>query len=206
MIDPRTARLVRILTLAAAVAVATACGGTAAGTPATAGNSTGAAPANPPASATIDPGGANQSAAAEPTDDGAATDPGGGPVGGDIGDRSKGSAQGTISGGYSASFDLPFGAPLAQLLAQGAGTAYLPYTDSAKGTLFLTISADNQLLVQYAGPDNVGLTNGATPCDLKLDALDRGQAKGSFTCRGMLLIKGESLGSADMTATFEAHK
>jgi hypothetical protein len=177
------------------------CGGSAAAT-----SSPTTAPADQAsASAPSDGGGA-----ASPTSDagggGAEASAGGGPVGGDIGDRSKGSIQATISGGYSASVDLPFGAPLAQLLSQGPGTAYLPFTDVTNGTLFLTINEGNQLIVQYAGPDNVGMTNGASPCDLKLDALDSGQAKGSFTCKGMLVVRNDGMGSADMTGTFEAHR
>ena len=147
---------------------------------------------------------------AEPTDGASpASEPGActdtGPIGGDIGDRTKGSAQAQITGGLTASVDLPFGAAAAQLLTQGPGTAYLPFTDPTNGTLFLTISG-NQLLVQYAGPNDVGLTNGATPCDLKLDALDDSHAKGTFTCKGMLLIQGNAMGNADMSGSFDAHR
>ena len=157
-------------------------------------------------------GGGPSQPATEPTEPADGSSPAGGgasagngPVGGDIGDRTKGSAQAQISGGLTASVDLPFAAPLAQLLSQGPGTAYLPFTDAVSGTLFLTIS-DNQLIVQYAGPNNVGLTNGGTPCELQVTALDAGQAKGTFTCKGMLLIKDSSMGSADMSGSFEAHR
>jgi hypothetical protein len=159
----------------------------------------GGAPSQPPVAASVAASPAGGGTA------GGASDSGGGPIGGDVGDRSKGSAQARISGGLTASVDLPFGAPAAQLLTQGPGTAYLPFTDPVDGTLFLTISGD-QLLVQYAGPNNVGLTNGATPCELKLDALDAGQAKGTFTCKGMLLIQGDAMGNADMSGSFEAHR
>jgi hypothetical protein len=188
------------LLLAAILLVA--CGGSAAVSPSA------ASQAIPPATANPDPGGAVASdddggAIASEGDDASGDN---GPIGGDIGDRAKGSAQARITGGLTASIDLPFGAALAQLLAQGPGTAYLPYTDPVNGTLFLTIASGNQLLVQYAGPNNVGLTNGATPCELKLDALDAGQARGSFTCKGMMLIQNDSIGSADMSGSFEAHK
>jgi hypothetical protein len=188
-----------------AASLLAACGGSTAASPS--GGSQGA----PPASANPDPGGAAPSqddggATASEGGDGPGASTDNGPIGGDIGDRSKGSVQAQITGGLTASVDLPFGAPLAQLLAQGPGTAYLPYTDPVNGTLFLTISSGNQLLVQYAGPNNVGLANGATPCELTLDALDAGQAKGSFTCKGMMLIQNDSIGSADMTGSFEAHR
>jgi len=155
-------------------------------------------------------GGGPSQPATEPAESAEGSIPAGGgasngPIGGDIGDRTKGSVQAQISGGLTASVDLPFAAPLAQLPSQGPGTAYLPFTDAVNGTLFLTIS-DNQLIVQYAGPNNVGLTNGGTPCDLKVTALDAGQAKGTFTCKGMLLIKDNAMGSADMSGSFEAHR
>jgi hypothetical protein len=180
------------------------------------GSSTGSAtPSSPaaqaPGSSAASGGGGAASQPASAPGDAATADPGasgsdgGGPIGGDVGDRTKGSVQAQISGGLTASVDLPFAAALAQLLTQGPGTAYLPFTDPVNGTLFLTIS-DSGLLVQYAGPNNVGLTNGATPCDLKVDALDAGQAKGTFTCKGMLLIQGNTMGSADMSASFEAHR
>jgi hypothetical protein len=138
---------------------------------------------------------------------GASSDAGGsnGPIGGDLGDRSKGSIQATVSGGLTASIDLPYAPALARLLTDGPKTGYLPFTDPTNGTVFLTIT-DGGLLVQYVGPDQVGLANGATPCDLHLDTLDATGAKGSFTCKGMLLVKNDSMGSADMTASFEGHQ
>jgi hypothetical protein len=168
---------------------------TSAGAP-TAAATTGSAPSEP---------------AAAPSDLSASGDPGngsgngGGPIGGDIGDRSKGSAQAQISGGLTASVDLPFAAAAAQLLAQGPGTAYLPFTDPTNGTLFLTIT-EGGLLVQYAGPEQVGLTNGGTPCELHIDTLDAKSAKGTFTCKGMLLVKNDGMGNADMTGSFEGHQ
>ena len=199
----------RLVLPAAAMLLAFGCGGSASSAVPS------VAAANPPgASAGVDP----SRPAAEPTD-GATTDPGaggdpgvgssdngGGPIGGDIGDRSKGSIQATVSGGYTASIDLPYGAALGNLLINGPNTAYLPFTDTTKGTLFLTISDGQRLLVQYAGPDNVGMTNGATPCSLTIDALDAGQAKGSFSCKAMMVIRGDSIAAADMAGTFEAHK
>lgn len=125
-------------------------------------------------------------------------------IGDNSGDRSKGSAQAQVTGGVTSSIDLPF-SPTSQFLANGPGTAYLAFTDPTHGTLFLTI-ADNGLLVQYAGPDDVALTNGPTPCELHVDSLDGGGAKGSFSCKGMLLVHGESLGNADMSGTFEGHR
>jgi hypothetical protein len=170
------------------------------------------AAATPPAAAGASQpavaGGTSRPAGGEASE--AAPDPGGsvdnGPIGGDIGDRTKGSAQATVSGGYSASIDLPYGAPLGALLNNGPDTAYLPFTDVSHGTLFLTINAGRQLVVQFAGADNVGITNGDKPCELTIDALDAGQAKGSFTCKGMLVIKPDGMGSADMTGSFEAHR
>jgi len=144
--------------------------------------------------------------AAAASDDGAAaSDAGGGPIGGDIGDRSKGSVQAQISGGMTSSIDLPFGAPAARFLADGPGTAYLPYTDPANGTMFLTIT-NGELAIQYGGPNDVALMNGGTPCDLKVDTLEATGAKGSFTCKGLMLIHGGSVGSADITGTFEGHQ
>ena len=152
--------------------------------------------------------GGEQASPTEPAptqaDGGAASDPGGGPIGGDIGDRSKGSVQAQVTGGLTSTIDLPFGAAAARLLLDGPGTAYLPFTDPANGTLFLTIG-DSGLLVQYAGPGDVALTNGAQPCELHLDSLDAGGAKGTFSCKGLLLVKPDAMGSADMTGTFEGH-
>ena len=125
-------------------------------------------------------------------------------IGDSSGDRSKGSAQAQVTGGLTSSIDLPFSSS-SQFQASGPGTAYLAFTDPAKGTLFLTI-ADNGLLVQYAGPGDVALTNGATPCDLHVDSLDGSGAKGSFSCTGMLLVQGTTLGNADMSGTFEGHR
>lgn len=191
--NPRAARP---LALAATLLAVAACGSSA-GTPSgPSGSSDPTAPAQP-ASAAPSQGAGDSSAASSLGANG--------PIGGDIGDRSKGSVQAQISGGLTDSIDLPFGAAAARLLVDGSGTAYLPYTDPAKGTLFLTINGD-QLGVQYAGPNNAALTNGGTPCDLKLDALDADQAKGSFTCHGLMLIQGDSIGSADMTGAFEAHR
>jgi hypothetical protein len=168
------------------------------------------APSTPAAASQAPAGVGASQPAAEPTDvpstPGAAGTDSGGPIGGDIGDRSKGSVQARISGGYSGSVDLPFGAALAQFGVSGTNTAYLPYTDVTNGTLFLTIGEGSQLLVQYAGPGGVGMTNGATPCELHIDTLDDHQAKGNFTCKGMLLIRGDAMGNADMTASFEGRK
>lgn len=198
-----------ILTIATML-VLVGCGGSA-GSQATSGPvaRAGTSAAGDVPSPTHDPGAAtatpHEGSGGVASPGGAGSSDGAGPIGGDIGDRSKGSVQAQITGGLTASIDLPFGALAAQLLGQGPGTAYLPFTDAAKGTLFLTI-ADNQLLVQYAGPNDVGLTNGATACELKLDALDNSQAKGTFTCKGMMLIQGGTIGSADMTGAFEAHR
>jgi len=168
------------------------------------------AAANAPVASPIAGGGAVEPstgpAASSGADAGAGSaDLGGGPIGGTVGDRSKGSIQATVTGGYSASIDLPYGAALGNLGINGPNTAYLPFTDEKAGTVFLTISEGDQLLVQYAGPDNVGITSGATPCELHL-SMDATQAKGTFTCKGLMVIKGESIGSADMTGSFEAHK
>lgn len=155
-------------------------------------------------------GGGGSQPASEPTevattDPGAAGSNGGGPIGGDVGDRSKGSVQAQISGGLTASVDLPYAPVLARLLVDGPDTAYLPFTDPAQGTLFLTV-ANGGLLVQYVGPDQVGVTNGAAPCEFHLDTLDAKNAKGTFTCKGMLLVKNDGMGNADMTGSFEGHQ
>jgi hypothetical protein len=202
--NPRRTPPTRLIGLVATTLLLVGCGSSAAS----------AAPSGPAAASQAPAaagGGASQPAleptAVASTDPGAAgSDGGGGPIGGDIGDRSKGSVQARISGGYTASVDLPFGAALAQFGVSGTNTAYLPYTDVTNGTLFLTIGDGSQLLVQYAGPGGVGMTNGATPCELHIDTLDDHQAKGSFTCKGMLLIQGDAMGNADMTASFEGRK
>jgi len=157
------------------------------------------APSTPAATAVeATPGGAGST-------DGAATTDDAGPIGGDVGDRSKGSIQAQISGDMTASLDIPYAANLARLEVDGPNTGYLPFTDPEQGTLFLTF-ADSGLLVQYAAPNQTGLTNGATPCELHLDSFDANGAKGSFTCKGMLLVKNDGMGSVDMTASFEGHK
>jgi hypothetical protein len=201
--NPRRTPPTRLIGLVATTLLLVGCGSSAAS----------AAPSGPAAASQAPAaagGGASQPAleptAVASTDPGAAGSDGGGPIGGDIGDRSKGSVQARISGGYTASVDLPFGAALAQFGVSGTNTAYLPYTDVTNGTLFLTIGDGSQLLVQYAGPGGVGMTNGATPCELHIDTLDDHQAKGSFTCKGMLLIQGDAMGNADMTASFEGRK
>jgi hypothetical protein len=179
----------RLAILTGVMLVAIGCGGSA-GSP---------APSTAPTQAGTDASPASSDEA--PTGSSSGT----GPIGGDIGDRSKGSVQAQITGGLTSTVDLPFGAPAARFLVDGPGTAYLPYTDAVKGTMFLTVTGD-QLAVQFAGPDNVALANGGTPCALKLDALDADHAKGSFTCKGMMLIQGDSVGTADVTGTFEGHR
>lgn len=185
----------------AAVVLLAGCG-------ASAGSAAPPAPSAPavatPATSAGDP--AEPSVAATQGDgSGAVPSAGGGPIGGDLGDRSKGSVQAQITGGLTSSVDLPFAPALARLLLDGPKTAYLPFTDPVSGTLFLTI-ADSGLLVQYAGPNQVALTNGATPCELHLDGLDGSGAKGTFSCKGMLLVKDGAMGSADMTGTFEGRQ
>ena len=101
--------------------------------------------------------------------------------------------------------DLPFAAVLSLWVSSGPGTAYLPFTDS-DAVLFMTFNG-GQLLVQYArSSTGVGLTSGATPCTFTTDVLDASNAKGSFSCKGMTLIQGATVGSADVSGTFEAHK
>jgi hypothetical protein len=175
-----------------------ACGGSAGSqSPSTPAAAPGAASATTPTAATASQPGAAASVAASGDN---------GPIGGDVGNRAKGSVKAQVTGGLTTTIDLPFGAPLARFEVDGDGTAYLPFTDPAGGTLFLTISAGNSLLVQYAGPDSVGLSNGASPCTLTLTVLDTSQAKGSFACKGMMLIRPDSLGSADISGTFEGHR
>lgn len=193
------AAAVRLVLPLAAIVLVVGCTGSG-GSPATQGT-TAVEPSSQPTQAPAGEPSAPSVATVEP----GASDDDVSAIGGDIGDPSKGSAQATVTGGVTASIDLPFGAPAAQFPAQAGGTAYLPFTDPVKGTLFITI-LDNQLSIQYAGPDNVALSNGGTPCELKVDALDAHQAKGSFTCKGMLMVHNESLGSADMTGTFEGHQ
>jgi hypothetical protein len=182
--------------------VLTACGSTAS-SPASSGG--GGAGASSPAG-TSQPPAATEPADASESTDGEPSGDAGGPIGGDIGDRSKGSIQAQISGGLTASVDLPYAAVLARLLVDGPNTAYLPFTDPDNGTLFLTVTQGG-LLVQYAGPDQTGLTSAGTPCELHLDKLDGSSAKGSFTCKAMMLVKSDgTIGTADMTATFEGHQ
>ena len=171
------------------------------------GASAGSRAPSAPAAATDDASQASQPVATQPAasqPDPGASDDGQNAIGDNSGDRSKGSAQAQVTGRVTSSIDLPFSAT-SQFLANGPGTAYLAFTDPTNGTLFLTI-ADNGLLVQYAGPDNVALTNGPTPCELHVDSLDGSGAKGSFSCKGMLMVHGESLGNADMSGTFEGHR
>jgi hypothetical protein len=200
MLGTRLGRPVRLGILGTAICVLSACGGSSAASSGASAPVASTAPAPGGGGVSADPGAGGASA-----NPGASVDTGDGPIGGDIGDRSKGSAQVQFSGGYTASVDLPFGAALAQFGLSGPQSAYLPYTDEADGTLFLTIS-NGQLVVQYAGPNQVGITNGGTPCELKIEALDDHQAKGSFTCKGMLLIQGEALGNADMSGAFDGRK
>ena len=171
------------------------------------GASAGSRAPSAPAAATDDTSPVAQPAATSP----AASQPDAGASGDDrnaigdnSGDRSKGSARAQVTGGVTSSIDLPFSST-SQFLANGPGTAYLAFTDPTNGTLFLTI-ADNGLLVQYAGPGDVALTNGPTPCELHVDSLDGGGAKGSFSCKGMLMVHGTSMGNADMNGTFEGHR
>jgi len=195
----RMGRAIRLVAPIATMVLLLGCGSSAASP----------APSGPVAGAPAATSGRDETqpseAAAGASDAGASSDGGGnGPIGGDLGSRSKGSIQATVSGGLTASIDLPFAPAPARLLADGPNTASLPFTDPANGTIFLTL-ADGGLLVQYAGPDQVGLTNGATPCDLHLETLNADGAKGTFTCKGMLLVTNDSMGTADMTATFEGH-
>jgi len=188
----------RLAATAALLALVVACGGGAA-TPAAADNAGG----DVADSATQPP---VDDAATPPADDGSS---GGTDTGTDItdgtsiGDATKGSIKAEITGDLTSTIELPLGAPLAQFDVQGNDSAYLPYTDGAK-TLFLTFS-DGQILVQYA-EDGTGITSGAVPCTVNMDSLDDGEVKGSFNCPDMMLIKGESIGSVDMTANFDAHR
>ena len=184
----RATALARLVLPVATMLVALGCG-------ASTGSTAPSAPAPTPVPTTAPASG----------DGAGASDAGGGPIGGDIGDRTKGSVKAQVSGDLTASIDLPFAPGAARLAVDGPNTGYLPFTDPTNGTLFLTI-ADSGLLIQYAGPDNVALTNGAQPCELHLDSLDASGAKGSFTCKGMLLVRADAIGSADMTGTFEGHQ
>jgi hypothetical protein len=135
----------------------------------------------------------------------AAASPDNGPIGGDIGNRTKGSVRAQVTGDLTSSIDLPFGAPAAVFEINGPGTAYLPFTDEAAGTLFLTID-HSQLVLAYAGPNNVGITNGSTPCTLTVATLDASQAKGTFTCKNMMLLRADGMGTADISGSFEGHR
>jgi hypothetical protein len=181
--------MLRLGLISGMIAMLVACGGSAGATPTTPDDG-GAAP-------TQDDGGGGEDPAA-----GTSVDPGA--YGGDVGDRSKGSVQAQITGGYTGSVDLPFAAPLAQFDLDDSDGAYLPFTDPSS-TLFMTITGGKDILLQYVHPD-AALTSGATPCTLDVETLDDGQAKGSFTCKGMTLIQGETVGSADINGSFEAHR
>ena len=41
---------------------------------------------------------------------------------------------------------------------------------------------------------------------LTVDVLDDSTGKGSFSCKGMVFIQGETVGAADMSGTFDTHK
>jgi hypothetical protein len=188
---PRLGLLVGLITVVAACGGGTA--GASTGTPAPGGASSPAGPSSP---ASVDPGGEQQS-----PDGGAPSDSGGNSAG----DPAKGSAKVTVTGGLNATLDLPFAAVLALWESSGPGSAYLPFTDG-DAVLFMTINA-GQLLVQYATTSTgVGLTSGATPCTFSAETLDGSTAKGSFACKSMTLIQGQTVGTADVTGTFEAHK
>src|SRR4051794_23807588 len=153
---PRSA--VRLVVPLATMVLLLGCGSSA-------GSSTPSGPvAGTPAATSVASTGGDQTEPSEPAATsgdggaGASSDAGGGngPIGGDLGDRSKGSIQANVSGGLTASIDLPFAPAVARLLTDGPKTGYLPFTDPANGTIFLTVT-DAGLLVQYAGPDQVGL-------------------------------------------------
>lgn len=184
MLDLRSFRaMARSMILILAIAVVGACGGTAFVPPASTPSTNAAAPTN-------DSGGATE------TDDDGSTS---------AGDRAKGFAQFQLSGGLTETLDLPFAAVLSLWESSGPGSAYLPFTDE-DAVLFLTIDG-GRLLVQYARTStSAGVSSGATPCTLTTDILDAASAKGSFSCTGMTMIQGETVGSADMKGIFEARK
>lgn len=194
MLDPRSFRaLARIAVIGLIVALVTACGGTATGSS-----------AGPPSQTAAAPSVAGPGGAASPDDVAASGTPATG-GGTSAGDRTKGSAQVQVTGGITETIDLPFAAILSLWASSGPGSAYLPFTDS-DAVLFMTFNG-GQLLVQYAKTSTgVGMTSGATPCTFTTDVLDGSTAKGTFSCKGMTLIQGEAVGSADISGTFEAHK
>jgi hypothetical protein len=199
MLDPRSFRaLARLLMLGLLVALVATCGGTASGSAGTS-TQTAAAP-----SVTGPAGGASPAdgTATESPDDASETPDDGGTS---AGDRTKGSAQVQVTGGVTETIDLPFAAVLSLWASSGPGSAYLPFTDS-DAVLFLTFNG-GQLLVQYAkSSTGVGMTSGAAPCTFTTDVLDDSNAKGTFSCKSMTLIQAETVGSADISGTFEAHK
>lgn len=194
MLDPRSFRaLARIAVIGLIVALVAACGGTATGSS-----------AGPPSQTAAAPSVADPGEQASPDDVAATGTPATG-GGTSAGDRTKGSAQVQVNGGITETIDLPFAAVLSLWASSGPGSAYLPFTDS-DAVLFMTFNG-GQLLVQYAKTSTgVGMTSGATPCTFTTDVLDDSNAKGSFSCKGMTLIQGEAVGSADIIGTFEAHK
>ena len=202
MLHPRSFRaLARVLIIGLDIVLVAACGGAATASSAGAPSATSVAPsAVNPGTASPDDGAASET----PDADTPGETPGDG-GGTSAGDRTKGSAQVQVSGGMTETLDLPFAAVLSLWVSSGPGTAYLPFTDS-DAVLFMTFNG-GQLLVQYArSSTGVGLTSGATPCTFTTDVLDASNAKGSFSCKGMTLIQGATVGSADVSGTFEAHK
>jgi hypothetical protein len=194
------------LALVAVIAVLFACGGSSSGatTPAADNGGGGGTTTDTASQAPAD------DVATPPADDGSGggTDAGSGggtdsTDGTSIGDATKGTIKGEVTGDLSTTFDLPLGAPLAVFDVAGDDSAYLPYTDGVT-TVFLTF-ADGQLLVQYA-QEGTGITSGGEACTVNADDIDDGQVTGSFSCPNMMLIKGESIGTVDMTANFDAHR
>lgn len=198
MLEPRSFRaLARVLILGLAIALVGACGGAATASSAGAPSATAAAPSggNPGGAASPDDATETPDDATETPDDGGTS----------AGDRTKGSAQVQVTGDVTESIDLPFAAVLSLWESSGPGSAYLPFTDS-DAVLFMTFNG-GQLLVQYAkSSTGVGMTSGAAPCTFTTDVLDASNAKGSFSCKSMTLIRAESVGTADISGTFEAHK
>lgn len=192
MLDPRSFRaLARIAVIGLIVALVAACGGTASSS------------AGPPSQTAAAPSVAEPGEQASPDDVTTTETPGGG--GTAAGDRTKGSVQVQVTGGITETIDLPFAAVLSLWASSGPGSAYLPFTDG-DAVLFMTFNG-GQLLIQYAKTSTaVGLTSGATPCTFTSDVLDDSNAKGSFSCKGMTLIQGQAVGSADISGTFEARK
>ncbi len=180
-------RWIAALALLVAMTLA-ACGGSATSAP---GDGTGTP------TATADDGTVTDSTTS--SDDGTSTDDGTGAAG----DRSKGIFHAEVTGGAALTIDLGFAPPPVSNFHYDGDTAYLVWVDH-DAVVFMTVAPSGDFTVQFGdGKATLGL--GTDTCDLHLDRLDGSGAKGSFSCRGTVLITEAGLPTIDVSGTFEAH-